>query len=391
MPITGRVASEAIATTIIATGSNGIPLARTNSTWKFLLALLGVWVLFFGTFTLSQPPLFDGPNTLHAVAAKELIGTGGAIHRGSASVPDWLLDRSIAQSYRIFGVSDMSARLPLAIYVLIIVLVLFFLARRFFGSNASGLYAGLVILLWPGTYWDEHLFSPSWLWPLAAPIVALGVGYLLAREEVAPGKPGRRVAAALLVIGAACAVALIIFAFRARASLRGGRIEAIALRIPLLVAAAAVLIGVVANYLFRRRDKARMANCFVAGAAAGLLIAFHVSLVMLSASWSSQILSDAIRPEVTPQDIILINGKVEEASSFVFYIDRPVNVLSAVISSMPSAGNASMIQVWNGPGRVFLWTETDHEPVLPSQSYRIAQSGGKEILSNQPNSGGAEF
>ena len=335
---------------------------------------------------------------MHAVTAKEIAGATGG-NRSSASLPDWLLDRSIAQSYRWFGVSDSSARVTLAIYVLAVVLILFFVARRFLGGGAAGLYAGLVILLWPGTYWDAHLFSPSWLWPLAAPIVALFVGYLLAREEAAPGGFGRRFATVVLIVGVAGAIVLGVLAFRIHAPVsRHVPVDTTALRVPLLVAAAAMLAGVIVNFLLRRRNQARLANCFLAGAAGGLLIAFHVSLVMLSPSFSSQILSDAIRPELASNDIVLINGTVDEASSFVFYMDRPVSVLSTFTSAPASTStpggvpsDASIAQVWNGPGRVFLWTKIEHAPILPGSYYKIAQTGDKEIVSNQPNSAGAEF
>jgi hypothetical protein len=35
--------------------------------------------------------------------------------------------------------------------------------------------------------------------------------------------------------------------------------------------------------------------------------------------------------------------------------------------------------------RIFLWTEPEHIPPLLGKTYFIAQSGGKEIISNQPN------
>ena len=41
--------------------------------------------------------------------------------------------------------------------------------------------------------------------------------------------------------------------------------------------------------------------------------------------------------------------------------------------------------LWTADRRVFLWTEIDRVPKLPGRTYLIAQSGGKEILSNQPN------
>ncbi len=41
--------------------------------------------------------------------------------------------------------------------------------------------------------------------------------------------------------------------------------------------------------------------------------------------------------------------------------------------------------LWTEDRRIFLWTEPDHVPKLPGHTYLIAESGGKEILSNEPN------
>jgi hypothetical protein len=40
---------------------------------------------------------------------------------------------------------------------------------------------------------------------------------------------------------------------------------------------------------------------------------------------------------------------------------------------------------------VWLWTDPNTAPALPGSAYVIGRSGGKEVLSNQPNSGGAAF
>jgi hypothetical protein len=53
--------------------------------------------------------------------------------------------------------------------------------------------------------------------------------------------------------------------------------------------------------------------------------------------------------------------------------------------------SAQFVAQWNGSGRVFLWTTLQSAPALPGNAYLIARDGGKEILSNQPNSGGASF
>ena len=49
----------------------------------------------------------------------------------------------------------------------------------------------------------------------------------------------------------------------------------------------------------------------------------------------------------------------------------------------------SLAQKWPGPQRIFLWQDLANQPsplpALPGPVYVIAQSGGKEIVSNQPN------
>ena len=49
----------------------------------------------------------------------------------------------------------------------------------------------------------------------------------------------------------------------------------------------------------------------------------------------------------------------------------------------------SIAAKWPGPQRIFLWqdpTDQDRPPLaLPGPVYVIANSGGKQILSNQPN------
>ena len=58
---------------------------------------------------------------------------------------------------------------------------------------------------------------------------------------------------------------------------------------------------------------------------------------------------------------------------------------------MALRGAVAINQVWAGSSRVFLWTSADHPLAVPGQSYVVASSGGKQILSNQRDSGGATF
>ena len=48
---------------------------------------------------------------------------------------------------------------------------------------------------------------------------------------------------------------------------------------------------------------------------------------------------------------------------------------------------ASFVEMWNGPQRVFFWTEQEDPPALRGlTSYVVARRGGKTIFSNRPDS-----
>ena len=166
--------------------------------------------------------------------------------------------------------------------------------------------------------------------------------------------------------------------------------------IPLIILAATLIAGVTGNLVYRLHNNARVANCFLAGMLAGVTVAIQAGLVIVSPFASSEILADAIRPELESTDTVVVDGKYPEASSFAFYLERPLLLAlpksTGTASSMQApTGTAIVDQIWSGDNRVYLWTNTEHPFPVPGQSYVIAASGGKEILSNQPNSGGASF
>jgi 4-amino-4-deoxy-L-arabinose transferase-like glycosyltransferase len=175
-----------------------------------------------------------------------------------------------------------------------------------------------------------------------------------------------------------------------------------AFRVPLLLTAAALTVGVTANLLFRLREKARLANCFLAGMMAFLFIAAHLALNTFSPVFSSAILAEAIKPEIGSSDAVVIQGRYEEGSALGFYLARPIQILDTPAGDLTPGSLApdappvfldidSLAKLWNGPGRVFLWTSPEAAPTLPGESYLIGRDGGREIVSNQPNNGGAAF
>lgn len=253
----------------------------------------------------------------------------------------------------------------------------------------------------------------------ALPPMALLAGGWLADDEALPHHHGRIAAWILFVLGMAAAALAGYFLFTSPAVGSGVDIATLlspgaahhpvfftyflnlthramgAFRGPLAVTLAALLVGVTAGLWFRLRDNARMANCFLAGMIVAILIAAHLALVTFSPVLSSQILANAIKPEMQPSDVIVVNDTFESASSFVFYLERQVLIDTGpggtATAGSPFIGDAQLATLWNGQNRVWLWTHPGNVPALPAPVYVIGRSGGKEILSNEPNAGGASF
>jgi 4-amino-4-deoxy-L-arabinose transferase-like glycosyltransferase len=258
----------------------------------------------------------------------------------------------------------------------------------------------------------------------ALPAVALLAAGWLTADEDAPSRTGRIICWCFFAAGVAGAAVAVILAVRAPSPAPGADIATLlhlhpgqhrfyfghiadltfasmgVFRIPLLIAAAALLVGVTANLIFRLKHQARMANCFLAGMMVFLLIAAHLALNTVSPVISSAVLAEAIKPEMNSGDLVIVNQHYRDASALSFYLERPIYLLNAPSNDLGrfSADNAALFEnssslaaQWNGAARVFLWTTPEAAPALPGTAYLIARTGGREILSNQPNSGGASF
>ena len=284
----------------------------------------------------------------------------------------------------------------------------------------------LLLVLWLVVVALSLAFTPRQEFSVlpALPALALLAAGWLTADETAPSRTGRVFAWIFFVAGIIKAAVMVFLAVRAPYASSGTDIATLlyqvprrryfflghlsqltfasmgAFRLPLLIAAAAVLVGVTANLIFRLKNQPRMANCFLAGMMVFVLIAGHVALNTFSPVISSAVLAEAIKPELGSGDIVIIDGRYRDASALGFYLERPIYLLNAqpndlgpFSSDTPSLfeNPSSFAAQWRGPSRVFLWTPVRSEPALPGPSYLIARDGGREILSNQPNSGGASF
>ncbi len=168
-----------------------------------------------------------------------------------------------------------------------------------------------------------------------------------------------------------------------------------AFRVPLFGFSLAFLLGTLANWLLRRRGQAGAGNASLAAMMVVLLACVRIAFGIFSPILSSKDLAMAIREQYRPGDQIVVIGLYENASSLNFYTGIPLHSLRVPGGNMwygtqfPGAPRvfetqASFVEMWKGPQRVFLWAEEDEPPALQGLTrYEVARRGGKIIFSNQ--------
>jgi 4-amino-4-deoxy-L-arabinose transferase-like glycosyltransferase len=136
---------------------------RSSRTSTSLLILVGLWlaVYFAGIFT---PPLLDDVDTIHAEAAREMLlrhdwvtlYTNGLRYLEKAPLMYWCL----ALSYKVFGISDWSTRLPLMLGFLALVLATYRVGSYAYGER-GGFLSGLVLVTSIGPYIFTRFLIPD--------------------------------------------------------------------------------------------------------------------------------------------------------------------------------------------------------------------------------------
>ena len=135
------------------------------------LSILLLLALSLGIFvgTAARPPLLDDADSAHAIASKEMVQTGnwvvlhinGIRYLEKPPLHYWL----VAASYEIFGPTAFATRLPLALAIVGLVLMLYVLGSRFFGER-EGFYAGLVMATCVGTFLFTRIMIPEGIYSL---------------------------------------------------------------------------------------------------------------------------------------------------------------------------------------------------------------------------------
>jgi len=195
-------------------------------------------------------------------------------------------------------------------------------------------------------------------------------------------------------------------------------------RLPLALAAASLFLGPLISFVLRRHARQHAATLALTAGAFGFLLAAHLGLQTFAPVLSSQQLAAAIVPQLRADDLLIIHQEYEYGSTLGFYLQRPsygiedgrtvainpIHILTEpVYNGLPDYGRSSNLWYgsffpdapaifetpqslawkWRGPQHIFLWQDLSGQPSpLPALSgpvYIIAKSGGKEIVSNQPN------
>jgi 4-amino-4-deoxy-L-arabinose transferase-like glycosyltransferase len=292
-----------------------------------------------------------------------------------------------------------------------------------------GLWAAIPLLFFSLSTRQEYYVLPS-LPPLILLLAAWLNDEATEAESFTVPNPltraGQRISVILLILGSIASLIAGFFVFRARpingtdlATLLKQNPAAYALSFghfldlnaqamsafhdPLLLTAIALFTGTLANWLLRGNYKPHAANLWLAASTFAFLLAAHTGLQIFSPILTSRQLANAIAPVLKRDDLIIINGEYESASTLGFYLHRPdanaqpIHILNGRSSNLwygsffPDAppifeDNISLSLKWTETRRIFLWQDLSTPvPTLPGKTYFIAQSGGKEILSNQPN------
>ena len=170
-----------------------------------------------------------------------------------------------------------------------------------------------------------------------------------------------------------------------------------AFRLPLFGFSLAFLLGTLTNWILRLRRQAGPGNVTLVAMMVVLLACVRIAFGIFSPILSSKDLALAIREQYRPGDQIVVIGLYENASSLNFYAGIPLHSLRGPAGNMwygtqfPGAPRvfetqASFVEMWKAPRRVFLWAEEDDPPALRGLTrYVVARGGGKIIFSNRPS------
>ncbi len=135
-----------------------------SRTLAYTVVLIALWSAIFIT-TITRPALLDDADSFHAEAVREMVQSGdwvtlrinnGIRYLEKAPVMYWLAALSVSA----FGLHDWALRLPLALFSLLLILLVFRFGARLWGEKA-GFCSGIAIATCLGHYAFTRILWPD--------------------------------------------------------------------------------------------------------------------------------------------------------------------------------------------------------------------------------------
>ena len=145
----------------------GIGMFRIRPAFAVLLLLCIVAGIYIGN--AAYPGLLDDADASHATVSREMLERGDGVilymngirYLMKAPLHYW----AVALSYGLFGANAFSTRLPVALSMAGLALLVYGFARRYFGERA-GLYSGLVVCTGAGFFLFTRIMIPEAIYAL---------------------------------------------------------------------------------------------------------------------------------------------------------------------------------------------------------------------------------
>ena len=150
--------------TVKKTDGGKFRVSMSTRALLYPVILIALWAAIF-VATISRPCLFDDNDSFHAEAVREMVQSGdwvtlridnGIRYLEKAPLMYWLA----AVSVTAFGLHDWTIRLPLALFSLLLILLVYRFGTRFWGEK-GGFCSGLVIATCLGHYAFSRIFLPD--------------------------------------------------------------------------------------------------------------------------------------------------------------------------------------------------------------------------------------
>jgi 4-amino-4-deoxy-L-arabinose transferase-like glycosyltransferase len=170
------------------TGSD-LQSSVTGGNWRAYLAVLLISSAAYLGCVLSPPSLMDDVDAGQAQVARNMIASGDWVTAHMDGVP--YLDKApaiywlIASSYKVFGVHDWAARIPVALSAIALCLLTAAFGVWAFGRRA-GFYAGLVMATCTGLFLFTRILIPDALLTLTIGLSLWALLRALDEEERRP-------------------------------------------------------------------------------------------------------------------------------------------------------------------------------------------------------------